>query len=244
MTETESSYAMVELELLAVVWAMRKCQIYLQGLSSFELIVDHKPLESILNTQTLNMVDNPRIQRFKEKLIAFIFHTTWRKGKEHVIPDALSRASCRDPEPEDIINVDTTRMICKNVSVILRGKYPEVTKKIFIDPMVKDLKESAQQDDAAQLLITAISNFSKGDESAQPSKKLKDQLTFKNRLILLNSHRIVVPVQKKKEIMTKLYASHQDIERTKKRARQIVYWPGINSDIKNTVETCTKRQEH
>ena len=144
ITETESNYAMVELELLAVVWAMRKCRIYLQGLPNFELIVDHKPLESILNTQTLDMVDNPRIQRLKEKLSAFIFHTTWRKGKDHVIPDALSRAPCRDPEPEDIINVDTTRMICKNVSAILRGKDPEVTKETFIDPMLEDLKESTQ----------------------------------------------------------------------------------------------------
>ena len=168
---------MVKLELLAVVWAMRKCRIYLQGLPNFKLIVDHKPLESILNTQTLDMVDNPRIQRLKEKLSAFIFYTTWRKGKDHVIPDALSRAPCRDPEPEDIINVDTTRMICKNVSTILRGKDPEVTKEIFIDPMLEDLKESTQQDEAAQQLITAIkSNFSKGNEYplAQPFKKLKD----------------------------------------------------------------------
>ena len=100
ITETESNYAMVELKLLAVVCAMRKCRIYLQGLPNFELIVDHKPLKSILNTQTLDMVDNPRIQRLKEKLSAFIFHTTWRKGKDHVIPDALSRAPCRDAEPE------------------------------------------------------------------------------------------------------------------------------------------------
>ena len=81
-----------------------------------------------------------------------------------MIPDALSRAPCRDPEPEDIINVDTTRMICKNVSTILRGKDPEVTKETFIDPMLEDLKESTQQDETAQQLITAIkSNFSKGN---------------------------------------------------------------------------------
>ena len=92
ITETKSNYAMVELELLSVVWALRKCRIYLQGLPSFELIVDYKPLESILDTQTLDMVDNPRIQRLKEKLSAFIFYTTWRKGKDHVIPNALSRA--------------------------------------------------------------------------------------------------------------------------------------------------------
>ena len=75
-------------------------------------------------------------------------------------------------------------------------------------------------------------------------KQLKDQLTFEDELILLNSHRIVVPAQKRKEILTKLHVSHQGIERTKQRARQIVYWPGINSDIKNTVEAYTKCQEH
>ena len=53
----------------------------------------------------------------------------------------------------------------------------------------------------------------------------------------------MVPVQKRKEILTKLHTSHQDIEITKQRACQIVYWPGINSDIKNT-PACTKCQEH
>ena len=74
ITETESNYAMVELELLAVVWATRKCRIYLQNLPSFKLIVDHKPLESILNTQTLDMVDNPRIQRHKKTQCFYIPH--------------------------------------------------------------------------------------------------------------------------------------------------------------------------
>ena len=192
------------------------------------------------------MVDNPRILRLKEKLRAFIFHTAGRKGIEHVIPDALSRAPCRDQEPEDIINVDTTRIIRKNVFAILRGKDPEVMAEIFIVPMLEDLKESTQQDEAARHLVTAIkSNFSKGDEclSAQPFKKLKDQLTFKDKLILLNSHRIAVPVQKRKKILTKLHTSHQGIERTKQKAHQIVYWPGINSDIKNTVKARTKCQE-
>ena len=134
-------------------------------------------------------------------------------------------------------------MIRKNVSSILRGKDPEVTKETLSDPMLEDLKESTQQDKAAQQLITAIkSSFSKGNEypSAQPFKTLKDQLTFKDKLILPNSHGIVVSVEKRKEILKKLHALHQGIERTKQRARQIVYWPGINNDIKNTVEACTK----
>ena len=93
-------------------------------------------------------------------------------------------------------------MVCKNISAILREKDPEVTTETFVDPMLEDLKESTQQDEAAQQLITAIkSKFSKADEcpSTQPFKKLKDHLTFEDRLIFLNSHRIVVPVQKRKK---------------------------------------------
>ena len=66
--------------------------------------------------------------------------------------------------------------------------------------MPEDLKECTQQDEEAQQLITAIkSNFSKVDKcpSAQPFKKIKDQLTFENGLILLSSHRIEVPVLKR-----------------------------------------------
>ncbi|KAG0729731.1 Retrovirus-related Pol polyprotein from transposon opus [Chionoecetes opilio] len=54
LSDTETRYAVVELELLAVVWAMRKCRMYLLGLSTFELVVDHKPLVPILDHHTLD----------------------------------------------------------------------------------------------------------------------------------------------------------------------------------------------
>ena len=52
---------MVELEMLTVVWALGKCRVYLLGMKNFKIIVDHKPLESILNKKTLNEVDSPRL---------------------------------------------------------------------------------------------------------------------------------------------------------------------------------------
>ncbi|QQP41372.1 Uncharacterized protein FKW44_015720, partial [Caligus rogercresseyi] len=35
---------------------------------------------------------------------------------------------------------------------------------------------------------------------------------------------------------------HQGIEKTKRRARQTVYWPGYTNDIKTTVEACSSCQ--
>ena len=57
LTETESRYAMVELELLAATWAMKKCRIHLLGLEHFELVVDHKALVTILDKHRLDDVD-------------------------------------------------------------------------------------------------------------------------------------------------------------------------------------------
>jgi hypothetical protein len=100
-TDTESRYAIVELELAAVEWAIRKCKLYLLGLQQFTLMVDHQALVTILDSYTLDAVENPKLQRLKERLSPYVFKTVWRKGREHAIPDALSRAPVNDPSTED-----------------------------------------------------------------------------------------------------------------------------------------------
>ena len=55
LTPTESRYAMCELELLAIVWAVtKKCKLFLQGLPQFTIQTDHRPLLPIINQQTLD----------------------------------------------------------------------------------------------------------------------------------------------------------------------------------------------
>jgi len=92
---------MVVMEMQAAYWAMTKCRLYLLGLQQFKLIVDHQPLVTILDKYTLDAVENPRLQRIKERMAPFVFTTIWRKGKDHAIPDALSRAPISDPIPVD-----------------------------------------------------------------------------------------------------------------------------------------------
>lgn len=56
-TDTESRYAIIELELAAGEWAMRNCQLYLLGLYFFRLAVDHQALITILDKYTLDAVE-------------------------------------------------------------------------------------------------------------------------------------------------------------------------------------------
>ena len=46
----------------------------------------------ILDKYTIDAVENPKLQRLKENMSPYMFKTIWRKGSDHSIPDALSRA--------------------------------------------------------------------------------------------------------------------------------------------------------
>ena len=61
ISDTERRYSMVELEMLAAVWALKKCRVYLLGMNNFNVVVDHKPLESIMDKKTLNEIESPRL---------------------------------------------------------------------------------------------------------------------------------------------------------------------------------------
>ena len=98
LTDAETRYATIELEMLAVVWAMAKCRFYLIELQHFTLFTDQIPLVPMINHYSLVAVENPRLQRLKEKLSPYLFTAVWRAGKLMCIPDALSRAR-QSPHP-------------------------------------------------------------------------------------------------------------------------------------------------
>ena len=68
--------SLITLEAQAEVCGMKKCHHYLLGLPTFQLVMDHKPLEPIPNTYTLDTIDNPHLQRLMEKLSLYMFTVT------------------------------------------------------------------------------------------------------------------------------------------------------------------------
>ena len=101
LTDTESRYAVIELELLAVTWAIWKCTMFLTGLPQFEVWTDHNPLVPILNSHRLDEIENQRLQHMRMKIMAFHFKAIWRKGATNQAPDALSRSPVSIPTPEE-----------------------------------------------------------------------------------------------------------------------------------------------
>ena len=60
---------------------------------------------------------------------------------------------------------------------------------------------------------------------------------------MLKGIRVVIPKSLRKDVLRDLHASHQGIERTRRRARQTVFWPNLSNDVKNVVQGCLKCRE-
>ena len=101
LTETESRYAVIELECLAVAWAIKKCHTFLAGIAQFTVVTDHSPLIPILNTHRLDEIENPRLQRLQTRIMAYQFTAKWQKGSQHEAADALSRSPISSPSHDD-----------------------------------------------------------------------------------------------------------------------------------------------
>ena len=47
LTPTQQCYSTIELECLAIIWAIQKCNFYLRGLPIFQVYTDNRPLEGV-----------------------------------------------------------------------------------------------------------------------------------------------------------------------------------------------------
>ena len=86
MKTHEQNYATHDLELAAVVFALKLWRHYLYG-TRFEVFTDHKSLKYIFTQNDLNL----RQRRWMEYLKDYDFQLSYHPGKANVVADALSR---------------------------------------------------------------------------------------------------------------------------------------------------------
>ena len=150
----------MELELLAVVWAVQKCRMYLLGLSSFNVVTDHQPLIPVLYHYTLDMVEYPRFQRLKAKLYMYTFNTVWGKGEEHATPDALYQAPVDDPTSADVTIANNVEHFVRSVVVsrvfMAQSINSDTNSTHLVDPLLTSLRERGQADEHYRTLIKWI----------------------------------------------------------------------------------------
>ena len=86
--EAEKNYVAIELESLAIAWALEKLHHFIYG-KKFKLQTDQKPLATILSRS--QNTSTPRLQRLLNRAFQYDFDIKYIKGETNVVADCLSR---------------------------------------------------------------------------------------------------------------------------------------------------------
>ena len=183
MSETETRYAQIEKEAIAITWACEKFSTYILG-KHISIDIDHKPLVPLLGNKHLNNLP-PRVLRLCLRLMRFSYSIQHVPGKFLYTHDTLSRAPLREESDAQTLQ-----------------RQSEVES--FINTITSHLPASHQayqKAQAADSVCSRVITYCKSewpkccnDPELKPYWSVRGNLTLHDDL-LLYGERIVVPKQ-------------------------------------------------
>lgn len=232
LTPTEQGYGQIEKELYAVLFACDRFYAYIYGRDDITIETDHKPLITIIKKPIADAP--PRLQRMLLRLQRFTFKLVYKPGKKLFIADTLSRAYITESTESD-------KSYCEEVCEITRSVVENASKNIT-DLQFIAIQKSTEIDEELKTLQNYILNgWPNFKENLEDN--IKPYWTFKEELyvacgIVWKGEKIVIPRNMRKEMLKKVHIGHLGLEKCKLRAREIMFWPNLNLELKNLVSEC------
>lgn len=215
--------AQIEKELLSIIFATQKFHYYIYG-REINVNTDHKPLISILNKK-ISEIPSTRLQRMKIKLLKYQIKIAYIPGKEMHIADLLSRSFMNEANTDDTWLKEVVHSIDTGLSITDTKKL-ELQKATNADSTLSKLKDYH------------TNGWPKSKKDVDDKVKfyfnLQDQITVEDDLVYLN-FKLIIPAELRKYMLQLLHESHFGITKTKARASQVIYWPGMNKNIEEMI---------
>ena len=233
LTSTETRYAQIEKELLAVVFALERFHQYTYG-KTVDVELDHKPLEAI--TQKALCHAPPRLQRMLLRLQKYDFILRYKPGKDLNIADTLLRAyipDCSSDRMEEELTC-AVNLVISNIPVT--------------DKRMQEIRDGTKNDKSLRILQRMILNGwpdsqSQIPEEVRPYWNIRDELS-EAAGVLLKGERLIIPSCLQQDILQPIHMGHMGITKCTQRAREVVFWPGMNKEITEMVEKCDACQNY
>lgn len=249
-SDAETRYSPTEGEALAVAWGLEHARMFVLGCNKLMVSTDHKPLLGILKDRGLNSISNPRILSMKERTLPYTFSIQHNPGKWHRGPDAFSRnpvtsalAAHASDEPdaqriqhiEDMMDAHTFT----SIAAIGDTRDPLITRA--------DIQRAAVNDNTHKLLMDVVqhgfpSSRNELHEELRTYWGVRDKLSLLSNMLMMDE-RVVIPSIYRRSVLNSLHSAHQGVSSMLGRARNAVYWPGIDADIRNKRYTCHRCNE-
>lgn len=220
LSDVERRYAQIEKEALALVWAVEHFHFYLYG-RSFELITDHKPLETIFGPRSKPCA---RIERWVVRLQSYKATVVYRPGKSN-IADPLSRLAITDT----ITGKSLDEYAEHYVAWVVSNALPVALK-------ITEIEQASEADNIIQSVRLGIEQDVWSEEAA-PFKVFATELSFADK-ILLRGTRIVIPEILRKRTLDLAHEGHPGMSIMKQRMRAKVWWPKLDIQVERYVRSC------
>ena len=198
LTDTETRYANIEWELLAIVFGCKKFHTYLYG-SSFVVESDHKPLEMIC---LKNLISAPvRLQRMLLRLQQYDMVIMYWPGKEMLLTDALSHLPSRANNTEIKLDLQVDAISFAFSSSWLTKTATETQK----DPILSTLHWLT--------LNGLLWVWRHVPRVAHNYWDFWDEFSIEGDL-LMKDERIIIPTSCRDSILANLHRSHEGVNRS------------------------------
>ncbi|XP_060077661.1 uncharacterized protein K02A2.6-like [Ylistrum balloti] len=227
LTETEKRYAQIEKEMLSIVFSATKFHRYIYG-KEVKVYNDHKPLEQLFKKSLLSAP--MRIRKMMIRLQWYDITVIYRKGKEMQVSDTLSRAFLQTENQhsefdrqEDMIN-----MLSVSIDKYAEIKSPTQTELSALHKVIIDGWPDTRSETPVEV---------------RPYWDSRDQLSVLDGIIY-KGLRLVIPPSLRGNMLELIHKSHLGMSKCKQRAREVMYWPCMNSDIDSMVINCTQCNEY
>lgn len=242
LTPSEKNYAQHEKEGLSIIFGLKKFHKYLHG-RSFRIVTDHKPLLGLLGDKPTSPLASARIARWQIMLAAYDYTIEYKKGKEHLNADGLSRLPLPMPDQtkwctddfQELENMPVTVNLLEDIDSrpVDAAEIRNFTKKDHVLRKVKSY------------ILEGWPNSKNLPPEFKPYVQKKDELSLEDDIILWG-HRVVIPDSKdiRQRLIDELHATHPGIVRMKALARSYLWWPAIDKELEERVRMCNVCQEH
>lgn len=234
LTQTQINYAQIEKELLAVWFALSKFHDFVYG-REVTVETDHKPLLGVV-TKPLHKCP-ARLQRILIQLQKYQFNLKYKRGKDLVIADTLSRSYLGNVGDNCEWDDELNAQVCL------------VRSQINVsDPFLKLIQDETLKDDELIELTKVIKN-GWPNNSRRLNDKVKKYCHYKNDLtingdIIYKGQCLLIPYSLRENILNKIHYSHLGTNKCIQLARESVFWPGITNEIKQRVDNCSLCQKY
>ena len=171
----------------------------------------------------------------------------YKKGTTMFLADTLSRAYLEGEQstvPSSDVRSIKERLFAFELEQI---KHDE---ELTVSPTrLERLRKETAKDEELQILSNVIckgwlETLAQACENDKHQKQVIelywnswDELTTEDGLVY-KGHRLVIPAGERSDIVKSLHESHIGVEGTLRRARDIVYWPGITAQLKDYLSKC------